>query len=322
MISPAAPAIVAIVGPTASGKSALAAALGAVLPGEVVSADSVQVYRHFDIGSGKPSPEERAACPHHLLDVADPLEPMDAAAWAEHAQNAIADIHARGRVPIVCGGTFLWVRALLFGLAAAPKGDEERRLEHRAFVDTHGATALHARLLAVDPISAARLHENDVVRVSRALEVHELSGRPLSSFHAEHGFRTPRYPSTLLALAWPRDVYDARVQIRVHNMMEQGFVPEVEQLVAKGYGSVRAMGTVGYKQVFQTLTEGRPVGPELEAEIVRATRVFARRQRTWLRDEPIRHLDPSIITDASALRALAADLRQSLFAPGAGAVLS
>src|SRR5688572_3853007 len=128
------PSILVVVGPTASGKSTLAAQLGARLDGEVVSADSVQVYRHFDIGAGKPSSEERALCPHHLLDIADPLEPIDAATWAERAARAIAEVHARGRLPIVCGGTFLWVRALLFGLASAPKGDENKRREHRALV--------------------------------------------------------------------------------------------------------------------------------------------------------------------------------------------
>jgi len=304
--------IVVVVGPTASGKSALAAELGRRLPGEVINADSVQVYRHFDIGSGKPSAAERGACPHHLLDIKDPLDPLDAAAWAELAQPVIAEVHARGHVPIVCGGTFLWVRALLFGLAAAPKGDEGLRAEHRALAREQGATALHARLAKVDPASAARLHENDIVRVSRALEVYELSGTPLSELQAAHGFRTPRYDATLIQLDWPRDVYDARVAARTRTMLECGFVDEVRNLVLGGYGSARAMATVGYRQVAQALVDGRADSPELSSEIVRATRVFARRQRTWLRDEAVQGIDPDALSDAGQLDRLASELRARL----------
>lgn len=301
--------VVVVVGPTASGKSALAAALGALLPGEVVNADSVQVYRHFDIGSGKPSAQERAACPHHLLDIADPLEPLDAAAWAEQAERVVLDIRARGLVPIVCGGTFLWVRALLYGLAAAPKGDEERRREHRAFALAHGTAALHARLALVDAKTAARLHANDVLRVSRALEVYELTGRPLSAFHDEHGFRTPRFQHRLVAIDWPRDVYDQRVEQRVRQMMTEGFVEEVARLKAAGYGEARAMTTVGYKQVASALEAGGLDREALTMDIVRATRIFARRQRTWLRDEPMQTLDPGTLADPAALRQLAEALR-------------
>jgi len=312
MSAPLRPRIVVVVGPTASGKSALAAELGRRLPGEVINADSVQVYRHFDIGSGKPSSEERDACPHHLLDVRDPLEPLDAAAWAELAQRVIAEVHARSHVPIVCGGTFLWVRALLFGLAAAPGGDEGRRAEHRALVHERGAAALHERLVEVDPTSAARLHENDVVRVSRALEVYELSGTPLSELQAAHGFRTPRYDATLIQLDWPRDLYDARVAARTRTMLDRGFVDEVRSLVLGGYGSARAMATVGYKQVAQALVDGRADSPELSSEIVRATRVFARRQRTWLRDETVLGVDPAVLSDAGQLDRLASELRARL----------
>jgi tRNA dimethylallyltransferase len=304
--------IVVVVGPTASGKSALAAELGRRLPGEVINADSVQVYRHFDIGSGKPSAAERDACPHHLLDIKDPLDPLDAAAWAEQAQRVIAEVIARSHVPIVCGGTFLWVRALLFGLAAAPGGNEGLRAEHRALVSERGAAALHTRLAEVDPASATRLHENDIVRVSRALEVYELSGTPLSELQAVHGFRTPRYDATLMQVAWPRDAYDVRVAARTQTMLECGFVDEVRNLITLGYGSARAMATVGYKQVAQALADGRADSPELGEEIVRATRVFARRQRTWLRDETVLRIDPAVLSDAEQLDRLANELRAKL----------
>jgi tRNA dimethylallyltransferase len=299
--------IVVVVGPTASGKSTLAAELGRRLGGEVINADSVQVYRHFDIGSGKPSAEELAACPHHLFDIADPLQPLDAAAWAERASRVVNEVQARGRIPIVCGGTFLWIRALLFGLAAAPKGDEALRARHREFAQEHGAAALHERLAAVDPVSAARLHRNDLVRVSRALEVYELSGTTISEFHAQHGFRTPRFEARLVALDWPRATYDARVEARTRMMLDRGFVAEVQGLIDAGYASARAMTTVGYKQVSRALADGRADHPELALEIVRATRVFARRQRTWLRDEAVRLIDPSALTDVAALERLAGE---------------
>jgi tRNA dimethylallyltransferase len=307
---PGHPPVVVLVGPTASGKSTLAAALGARLPGEVINADSVQVYRHFDIGSGKPSPEERASCPHLLFDIRDPLEPLDAAAWAEQANAMVTEVRARGHVPIVCGGTFLWIRALLFGLAAAPKGDEALRKVHRDFVQEHGAAALHGRLALVDPTSAARLHPNDVLRVSRALEVHELSGTPLSDFHAAHGFKRARFEARMFALHWERPAYDERVATRVRGMLARGLVAEVEGLLAAGYASSRAMATVGYRQVAQALAAGDAADPELFTQIVRATRVFARRQRTWLREEPVALVDPTILEDSHALDRLADELRR------------
>src|SRR5690606_7036261 len=163
--------LLVIVGPTASGKTELAVQVAEASNGEIVSADSVQVYRGFDIGSGKPSAEQRRRAPHHLIDVCDPLDAMDAARWAALAEASISDIVSRGRRPIVCGGTYLWVRALIFGLAAAPPGDPTLRAQHRALVDAEGRAALHARLAAADPQAAARLSPNDFVRVSRALEV-------------------------------------------------------------------------------------------------------------------------------------------------------
>jgi tRNA dimethylallyltransferase len=174
--------LITIVGPTASGKTALAVALAEKLGGEVVSADSVQIYRRFDVGSGKPTADEIARAPHHLVGALDPLDPIDAAAWAELASRSIAEIRSRGRIPIVCGGTFLWIKALRFGLAEAPAANEAVRDRHRAIAESEGRAGLHERLRAVDAEAAARLHPNDLVRVSRALEVFELSGKTLSAW--------------------------------------------------------------------------------------------------------------------------------------------
>jgi tRNA dimethylallyltransferase len=282
-----------IVGPTASGKSALALRLARELGGEILSADSMQIYRGFDIGTGKPSAEERQQVPHHLLDVAEPLETWDAARWADEATRLIADVRARGRVPIVCGGTFLWVRALIYGLAEAPRGDDELRARHRAWAERDGRGALHARLAEVDPPSAARLAPNDFVRVSRALEVFELTGTPMSQLQAAHGFREPRLAARLVGVARERPEQDELIAARVRNMLAAGWVGEVEALVARGQGAARAMQSVGYRQIFEALASGTAGDQAALAQaIARATRIFARRQRTWLRDQPVEWLSP------------------------------
>ena len=283
--------LLCLVGPTASGKSALALRLAEQLGGEIVSADSMQIYRGFDIGTGKPTAAERALVPHHLLDVAEPLEYWDAAQWAEKAAGAILDIGARGRVPIVCGGTFLWVRALIYGLAEAPRGDDELRARHREWAEREGRLALHRKLAEVDPVCAARLAPNDFVRVSRALEVFELTGKPMSQIQAEHGFRKPRFDARLLGVMRERPEQDELIAKRVREMLAAGWVREVGQLVAAGYGEARVMQSVGYRQIFEALALRTSVDQTALAEtIVRATRVFARRQRTWLRDQPVEWL--------------------------------
>jgi tRNA dimethylallyltransferase len=284
--------LLVVVGPTASGKTELAIRLAERFDGEVVSADSVQIYREFDAGSGKPTPAERARAPHHLVDVLDPLAAIDAQQFAELAGAAIADIRARGRVPILCGGTFLWVKALVWGLSPAPPAAPEIRARHGALVEAEGRAALHARLAVVDPESAARLSPNDTVRVSRALEIHEQTGRPQSAWHAEHGFRRRRHEARLLAVGRGREELDRRIEARTARWLDQGWVDEVRGLVARGYGDARAMGSVGYKQVREHLA-GRLPAESLASAIVRATRVFVRRQRTWLRDQPLCyvHLD-------------------------------
>jgi tRNA dimethylallyltransferase len=282
------PELLVVVGPTASGKSDFALAVADKLGGEIVSADSVQVYRRFDIGTGKPSAEERARVPHHLIDVVDPLEPMDAARWASLAERAISAITERDKRPIVCGGTFLWVRALLYGLAAAPPADEAIRMRHQERAHSEGRAALHAELMKVDPEAANRLAPNDFVRVSRALEVYELSGVPLSRWQEDHGFREPRFRARLFGIAHPQETYERRIAERVERMLAAGFVAEVTALLAEGYESARAMSSVGYKQLAAAVRAGSPIDErELAQAITRATRVFARRQRTWLRDQPV-----------------------------------
>ncbi|MFO0568860.1 MAG: tRNA (adenosine(37)-N6)-dimethylallyltransferase MiaA [Polyangiaceae bacterium] len=296
--------LLVFVGPTASGKTALAVRVAEALGGEIVSADSVQVYRHFEIGTGKPSAAERARAEHHLIDVVEPDESMDAARWVELADAALQALRARERVPIVCGGTFLWVRALLHGLAEAPAANAKIRERHRQTAEREGRAALHAALREVDPESAARLNENDFVRVSRALEVFEQSGVPLSRWHAEHAFRTERHAYRLFGVLHAPDALDMRIRERARAMLDLGWVDEVKSLMQRGHASARAMQSVGYKQVFEAVNAGALEREPLLDAVTRATRVFARRQRTWLRTQPVTWLDPE--------RALAEDVRSLL----------
>ncbi|MBX3189276.1 MAG: tRNA (adenosine(37)-N6)-dimethylallyltransferase MiaA [Labilithrix sp.] len=280
--------LLCVVGPTASGKTDLAIAISERVDGEIVSADSVQIYRGFDIGSGKPTAEEQAKARHHLIDVLDPLEAIDAASYARLASDAIADVRARGKVPILCGGTFFWVRSLWLGLVAAPAADAAIRERHRALVEAEGRKALHDALTRVDPTAAARLHPNDVVRVSRALEVHELSGRRMSDFQAEHGFRAHRIDVVMVGLATTPAALGERIAKRVEGFLARGWIDEVEGLVARGFGGARAMGAVGYKEVAAHLADPKALPREsLRDAIVQSTRIFARRQRTWLKSAPV-----------------------------------
>jgi tRNA dimethylallyltransferase len=281
--------LLCVVGPTASGKTSLAVDACERVGGEIISADSVQIYRGFDVGSGKPSAEERAKAPHHLIDVLDPLETADAMAFAALAERAIADVRARGKVPVLCGGTFFWVRALVIGLAPAPSADEAVRARHRAVVEERGPAGLHEELVRVDAASAARLHPNDVLRVSRALEVHELSGRTMSEHHAEHGFRQPRMESVMIGIGTTPEALTEGIERRVDGWLAEGWLDEVRALVAQGYGDARAMHSVGYEQVQAHLAGALPREALREA-IVRATRVFARKQRTWLKSAPVEWL--------------------------------
>lgn len=273
--------VLAFVGPTASGKTDLAIRVAEALGGEIVSVDSVQVYRGFDIGSGKPTAAEQARVRHHVIDVAAPLEPFDAARFAVLANAAIDDVRARGKVVVLCGGTFLWMKALLFGLVEAVAADEAIRMRHRDEVAKSGKQALHDRLRAVDPSAADRLHPNDVLRVSRALEVHELTGRTLTDAHRGHGFATTRHEAQLVAILRTPDELTTRIRTRVSGWLDAGFLDETQRLLDQGLGESRAMQTVGYLEAKRHLLGLLPREELLEA-IVKRTRVFARRQRTWL----------------------------------------
>ncbi|HEY8076795.1 MAG TPA: tRNA (adenosine(37)-N6)-dimethylallyltransferase MiaA, partial [Labilithrix sp.] len=233
--------------------------------------------------------EERTRAPHHVIDVVEPTELVDAASYASMAEKAIAEIRARGRVPILCGGTFFWVRALVLGLVDAPAGDASIRARHRTIVDERGRAALHAELARLDPRCAERLHPNDVVRVSRALEVLELSGRTMSEWQESHGFRERRHEAVFVGLGTTPEELGERIARRAEAWLAGGWIDEVRALLDRGFGETRAMGSVGYKEIRAHLA-GEIPRESLHSAIVQSTRVFARRQRTWLKHADVEWL--------------------------------
>ncbi len=297
--------LLVITGPTASGKTSLALELARLFDGELIGADSVQVYRGFDIGSSKPTREELGDIPHHLLDVSAPEHPLDAVDFAELADKAIATVRARGRVPIVVGGSGLWLRALLRGLVQLPAVDPALRRRLDAEADALGAPALHARLTKVDPQAAADIHVNDRVRIVRALEVYEQTGTPLGKLRAEHALGAPRYRALRIVLEVPPEELTRRIEARTAQMLARGLIDEVRALLARHGREVRPLGAVGYREVVEHLCDGVSL-EETARKINQSTRVYARRQRTWLNNEPgeIWHATREEVVSAAGLERL------------------
>jgi tRNA dimethylallyltransferase len=280
-----APALVAIVGPTASGKSALALRLARERAGEIVSCDSLQVYRGLDIGSAKATPEERAAVPHHLLDVARPDEAFSAADYARLARAAIGEIRARRRLPIVAGGSGLYLRALLSGLFEGPSRDDalRSRLEHLA--ERFSDRRLHRVLARVDPAAAAATRPNDRVRIVRALEVYFLTGRPISAHRSAGSRPLEGFRCYVLGLAPERERLRQAVVARTRQMLERGLLAEVEGLLAQCGGiAPRPLGAIGYRQAVQVV-RGELGVADAERSIVTETMRLAKRQMTWFRHQ-------------------------------------
>jgi tRNA dimethylallyltransferase len=297
---------VVVLGPTASGKSALGLQLAELLHGEIVSCDSMQVYRGMDIGTGKASAAERAAIPHHLLDLVDPGDPFHAARWAELAQSAITAIAARGHLPIVVGGTGLYLRALVKGLFQAPPSDPGIRARHLAEAAALGVPALHDRLAAVDALLAARILRQDLVRISRGLEVFEQTGVPLSELQRRAQPAAPGRRFTVL-LDPPMLALRPSIEARVDSMMSAGFLDEVRGLHQGGFGATRALAAIGYRQLREHLA-GELDLAEAVAAIKRATVAYARRQRTWFRKEQ----RDVVLTEAPRVADLAASIAAEL----------
>lgn len=284
MTEPLQPLLV-IAGPTATGKTAAAIDVAHRLDGELVGADSVQVYRGFDIGSAKPTADELGGLAHHLLDVLDPDQDVDAVAYANLADAAIRDIRDRGRLPIVVGGTGLWIRALVRGLVDVPPVDPGIRARLEKAAAAEGAPALHARLAEVDPISAHAVHPNDSLRIVRALEVHEQTGMPLGILRAEHALGEPRYRAVFVVLDMDREEHGVVIEHRARQMLDSGWIDEARSLRARWGDDIRPFGSVGYRDVLAHVRDEVPLDETLR-RIRKSTRVYARRQRTWFKGEP------------------------------------
>lgn len=277
------PELIVVAGPTASGKTACAVELCRLIDGEVVSADSMQIYRGMDVLSAMPTAEEMKGVPHHMLGIADPSEKYSAAMYRERANEIIADIHARGKRAVVCGGTGLYINALTRPLSFSERSDEKLHDELMAMADEPGGRRkLHDMLAEVDPESAARLHENDVRRVVRAIEIYRLTGITQTQQAKLDAQREGDYNETIFALDWPRDVLYSRIDRRVDMMLEAGLVDEVRRLMADSERYPTAAQAIGYKEIAAALM-GRMTMAEAVIYVKQATRNFAKRQMTWFR---------------------------------------
>lgn len=280
------PRLIVVAGPTASGKTACAVELCRLIGGEVVSADSMQIYRGMDVLSAMPTPDEMRGVPHHMLGIADPSEKYSAAMYRDHANEIIADIHARGKMPVVCGGTGLYINALTRPLSFSERSDEKLHDELMALADEPGGrTRLHRMLEEVDPESAARLHENDVRRVARAVEIFRLTGVTQTEQARLDAQREGDYDETIFALEWPREVLYSRIDRRVDAMLAAGLVAEVRRLMAEEERYPTAAQAIGYKEIAAALM-GRMKMDEAVALVKQATRNYAKRQMTWFRRDP------------------------------------
>ena len=308
--------LLVIGGPTATGKTEAALRLAEQHGGEIVSADSMQIYRGFDAGTAKPTAAERARAPFHLVDVADPHRPYTVADFQDAARGAIADIHGRGKLPILCGGTGLYIRAVVRGLSFPPGGtpatqEIRRRLEAEAAAE--GLAVLHGRLRQVDPETAARVGAADRKRIIRALEVYEHTGQPLAQLARVDDAAEVDYNAATFALTSPRAVLYARIEARVEAMLAAGWVDEVARLAADGLTTAhQAMQAIGYRHLLAYLAEGGDWA-QVVADIKRDTRRYAKRQLTWFRREPATWLEWS---GPAEFDAVVRTMAQTL--PGAG----
>lgn len=279
--------IIVIAGPTASGKSSLAMEVCEKFNGEIINGDSIQIYKLLDIGSAKPSKEDLEKIPHHLIDILDLREPFSAADFKDLADKAIKDITSRGKVPIIVGGTGLYIRALTEGLMEAPDGDEKLREKFNKEISEHGLDFLYEKLKKVDPIAIEKIHKNNRHRIIRALEVYELTGKPLSQHQKEHGFKEQNYDALKIALQIDKDELRDRIAIRTETMYkDDALVKEVQNILDLGYkDDLKPLNSVGYREVVASLKGLSSKEDAMELTKV-STYQYAKRQVTWFKKEP------------------------------------
>lgn len=275
------PKIVVVCGPTGVGKTAFAIELAKRFDGEIVGADSMQIYRRMDIGTAKPTAEEKAAAPHHMVDIVAPDEPFDAAAYGRWADEIVTQLLAARKIAFVVGGTGLYIKALIYGLFKGRTVDDRVRQTLQARLADEGAPALYAALKNRDPSAAARIHPNDTYRILRALEVVETTGRAISEFHEAHHFGKARYRALYFGLTLPREQLYARIDRRVDAMIEAGLLEEVRGLLSLGYGpELKSMQSLGYRHMVAYL-RGNVTWDEALRTLKRDHRRYAKRQLTW-----------------------------------------
>jgi len=275
--------MILVLGVTASGKARLGFELARTLDGEILSVDSMKVYRRMDIGTAKPSREARQQVRYHLIDVVEPSESFSVGLYLERAEAAIEDIRRRGRTVVAVGGTALYLKALLYGLFEGPGSDEQVRAELRARAESEGVDRLHEELYRIDPEAAGRISRNDAKRIIRALEVHRLTGRPISSFQKQFDAERPRHDWTIVGLRREKTEESRRMNARVKRMIEQGLVQEVKSLLAEGKPlSQQARCAIGYAEIIEHL-EDRTTLEEAVEEIKKNSRRLAKGQRTWFK---------------------------------------
>ncbi len=280
------PKIVIICGPTGIGKTAVAIDLAQRFKGQIIGADSMQIYKYMDIGTAKPTVEEQARVVHHMVDIVAPDEPFDAARYAEQARQIIAKLCQNHILPFVVGGTGLYIKALLYGLFNDDVSDPQIRIKLKAEAETRGTDTLHQRLRRLDPETAQRLHPNDTYRILRALEVVEASGKSISHHHREHGFTEQPFDALKIGLEMERELLYERINQRVDAMFAAGFLDEVKHLLARGYAAdLKAMQSIGYRHLVDRI-QGRISLAECMRTLKRDHRRYAKRQLTWFNADP------------------------------------
>lgn len=304
--------IVILCGPTAVGKSALALEFAEKLNGEIISADSQQVWRELDIGTAKPSPAERKQVPHYLIDVASPDETFDVSRYAALADTAIAAITARGRLPIVVGGAGMYIRVLLYGLCEAPPQDLALRRQFAVRLEKEGLPALYEELKKIDPAAAQKIHPNDKTRTLRALEVHKITGKPISELQQAHAFRHPRYEALQIGLNCDRALLHEKISQRTDWMIANGWSEEVRELLKFYSPDSQALQSIGYRQLVAYLQGHIPL-EEAVQKIKQQTLSLARRQLTWFRADPKIHWMDAANKNEIAILALKA-IEEHLYA--------
>jgi len=283
------PRLIVVGGPTGIGKTSSAIRLAREFHGEIIGADSMQIYRQMDIGTAKPTPSEQACVRHHMVDIIEPDTPYDAARYAREAGEKVHELHERGLVPVVAGGTGLYIKALIYGLfdSASPDPAIRRELEHLA--DIRGTLFLYDELTTCDPVAAAGIHVNDRFRIIRALETYRTTGHPISEHQRQHRFARPRFKTFKIGLRMPREALYARIDRRVDQMVAEGLLDEVRGLLAAGYDpQLKSMQSIGYRHMVDHLQNGVD-WPETLRLLKRDTRRYAKRQLTWFRADPDIH---------------------------------